>query len=286
MRTALLFVLSFFFFCASFLFAQTAAELDLILGTKEINFAQAGRFVLVTAGEADEGIEAGAAFALAKERGWMPRRAAPDASIKQGELCFLIMEAFKMKGSFLYAAFPGPRYAFRELNYLELIPGQRDPGIKVSGERFLQILGMAAVYAEAVRKAPGQTAAGEAPALAIERIGAVSLGSVYFGPNSAELAETEKAKLRDMSAVLAQHPGAKVVVGGYTAMAGSEGGRLWISIERARAAADYLISLEACREENIIVQGYGAQRPRGNNSTEEGMAVNRRVEVILLNGNI
>jgi hypothetical protein len=144
--------LAFFFFVStSVLCAQTAAELDLLLEAREISFAQASRFVLVTAGVADDGTEAGDAYALARERGWLPKRAKPDAPVKLGELCALIMKAFGMKGSFLYALFPGPRYAFRELDYLRLIPGRRDPGVRVSGERFLQILEMTSNYAERSR---------------------------------------------------------------------------------------------------------------------------------------
>ncbi|MDR2746861.1 MAG: hypothetical protein LBB77_05375 [Treponema sp.] len=132
----------FFFASASILCAQTAAELDLLLETKQVSFAQVSRFVLVTAGMADAGTEAGEIYTLAKEKGWLPEKAAPDSPIKLGELCFLLMGAFDIKGSFLYALFPGPRYAFRELDYLGLIPGQRDPGLRVPGERFLQILEM------------------------------------------------------------------------------------------------------------------------------------------------
>ncbi|MDR0998416.1 MAG: hypothetical protein LBL70_05055 [Treponema sp.] len=133
------------------LFAQTAAELDLLLETKEVSFAQAARFVLAVGDVADEKTEAARAYALAEEAGWLPKRAAPDKPVKLGELCFLIMGAFEMKGSFLYTLFPGPRYAFRELDYLRLIPGQRDPGLKVSGERLLQILETASNYREGNR---------------------------------------------------------------------------------------------------------------------------------------
>jgi hypothetical protein len=130
------------------LHAQTAAELDLLLEAREVSFAQASRFVLVVAGTTDDRAEAGAAYALAGEKGWLPKRASPEDSIKLGELCFLIVEAFGIKKSFLYSLFPGPRYAFRELDYLRLIPGQRDPGLKVQGERFLQILEMVSNYGE------------------------------------------------------------------------------------------------------------------------------------------
>jgi outer membrane protein OmpA-like peptidoglycan-associated protein len=118
---------------------------------------------------------------------------------------------------------------------------------------------------------------------ALERIGVVRLADIRFGPNSAELTETEKTKLWGMSGILARYPNAKVLVGGHTVMAGSEAGRRRISAERARAVADYLVSLKACREEDVIVRGYAAQWPLGDNASEGGRAINRRVEITLLN---
>jgi hypothetical protein len=135
-------MLLFFIGGAVSLCAQTAAELDLILEAEEISFAQASRFVLTAADAADGAMEASSVFDLAKESGWLPKQAAMDSPIRVGELCFLMMGAFHIKGSFLYTLFPGPHYAYRELDYFGLIPGRPDPGLKVSGERFLQILGM------------------------------------------------------------------------------------------------------------------------------------------------
>jgi hypothetical protein len=137
-------VCCFLFLSAVFVHAQTAEEMDGLLESTEVSFAQAARFTLVTADILDETTPAADACALARERGWLPAKAGADSPAKLGELCFLIMNAFNIKGSFLYALFPGPRYAFRELDYLKLIPGRRDPSQKVSGERFLQILAGAA----------------------------------------------------------------------------------------------------------------------------------------------
>jgi outer membrane protein OmpA-like peptidoglycan-associated protein len=105
---------------------------------------------------AASGIEEGDPFALAAEQGWLPRHAAPDKALRLGELSFLLMEAFNIPGSFLYALFPGPRYAFRELDYLRLIPGRQDPAREVSGETLLHILGLVLEYT-------GETPAAEIP---------------------------------------------------------------------------------------------------------------------------
>ncbi|MDR2053344.1 MAG: OmpA family protein, partial [Treponema sp.] len=263
-------------FVSSFLSAQTAAEVESVLSAQAVTLTQASRFVLAVADVLDETAEPGAAYALAREQGWLPQNVSPDSSIGLGELCFLIMKAFDMKGSLLYAAFPGPRYAFRELNYLKLIPGQKDPGVKVSGEWFLQILGTVAAYTGVDQKPPEEAPA-PLPVIAAEEpvpppavggLGAVKLDNIYFGSNSAILTETEKAKLRNMAAVLSQYPNGKVLIGGHTAITGNENGRRQISRERAQAVADFLISQTGRLRESIIVHGYGARRPlstaRGN----------------------
>jgi hypothetical protein len=113
-------------FFGSFVHGQTAAEMDALLDTGEITWDQAG---------------SGAAFALALERGWLPGKAAADSPATLGGLSFLISNAFSIQNSLLYAPFPGPRYAYRQLDYLGLVPGLRYPAMNVSGERLIQILG-------------------------------------------------------------------------------------------------------------------------------------------------
>jgi hypothetical protein len=170
MRGFVLFFIIVFF--TSRLPAQTADELDMILAAPTVSFTQASRFVLVIAEVLDEKTDAAAAYALALERGWLSGDTSAadfsDRPIRQGELCFLIMQAFKIPGSFLYSLFPGPRYAFRELDYLKLIPGPGDPSLKVSGEEMLLILGMVSAYVEEKR---GPAEPSQPPVGAAERQG-------------------------------------------------------------------------------------------------------------------
>jgi hypothetical protein len=58
------------------------------------------------------------------------------------------MESFSIKGSFLYDLFPGPRYGYRELRYLRLLPEPSDPGMQVSGIQLLQIVERVLNYTE------------------------------------------------------------------------------------------------------------------------------------------
>jgi hypothetical protein len=125
----------------SVLHGQTAADMDALLDSREITWAQACRFVLPAAGVLEENAPASAAFDAAREKGWLPKGAEAGSPVKLGGLSFLIMQSFSIKRSPLYALFPGPHYAYRQLDYLGLIPGSHDPALKVSGEDLVQILG-------------------------------------------------------------------------------------------------------------------------------------------------
>jgi hypothetical protein len=53
----------------------------------------------------------------------------------------MLARAFGLRGGLLYRAFPGPRYAYRELIYQKILEGRTDPAQTVSGERLLHLLG-------------------------------------------------------------------------------------------------------------------------------------------------
>ncbi|MDR1444180.1 MAG: OmpA family protein [Treponema sp.] len=270
-------MLVFFAYPLLFLPAQTAGEIDVILETPRVTFTQASRFTLVAADVVDEHTEAAAALEYALAQGWLPKKAGADNPIRLGELCALIMKAFDIKGSFLYSWFPGPRYAFRELDYLRLIPGQRDPAQTVSGERLLQILGMAAVYAGIEDRD-----AGEAPAVQTAGEAAFGVLHIIFAADSTELRAEEQEKIREIIPLLERYPDRKILVAGYTALAGSAEGRMRIAEGRAWTVAGYLLSLGILRSAETVVLGCGAENPAGDNATAEGRALNRRVEISFL----
>ena len=110
----------------------------------------------------------------------------------------------------------------------------------------------------------------------------ISLSNIQFTANSTELPAAEKRKLQEIASILKTIPARKILVAGHTALAGTPQDRLKTSQERAAAVASYLISLGARNVDEIFVQGYGAERPIADNSTPQGMARNRRVEIIIL----
>jgi hypothetical protein len=120
--------------------AQTAAEMERLLDTKEITFTEAAYFTLASVMEKPPEYPSGA-FILALEKGWLPGNAEPNGSIQLRNLSSLMMGAFNLEGGLMYRLFPGPRYAFREMSRRGFIEGRAYPRFTVSGERFLQILG-------------------------------------------------------------------------------------------------------------------------------------------------
>jgi hypothetical protein len=121
-------------------FAQTAAKLDAVLDTERVSYAQAAGIILPAAGRLDP--EAGETRAFSAAGAWLPRRAERDGPITMGELSHLVMRSFNLTGGFMYALFPGPRYAYRALAWRRLLPPNADPARFLTGEELLHITGL------------------------------------------------------------------------------------------------------------------------------------------------
>jgi outer membrane protein OmpA-like peptidoglycan-associated protein len=110
----------------------------------------------------------------------------------------------------------------------------------------------------------------------------ISLEDIRFQADSAAMLPGEESKLEKIAGILKRYPDRDILVGGHTALAGTEEGRKTLSAERAAAVAGYLITRDVRDAERVVVRGYGAERPVADNRTEEGRARNRRVEITIL----
>jgi len=140
-KKAPIIIAGFLLIAPVFVSAQTAAELDTVLGTQNLTCAQAAGFVLAATADTSVKNTSKDAFEQAVAKGWLPQGTKPDENITLERLSFLIMKAFNIKGGIMYTFFPGPRYAFRAMVSRSYIQGAADPDMKVSGDRFLRILG-------------------------------------------------------------------------------------------------------------------------------------------------
>jgi outer membrane protein OmpA-like peptidoglycan-associated protein len=110
----------------------------------------------------------------------------------------------------------------------------------------------------------------------------ITLENIQFLPDSPLLLESEKAKLLQIAAILKAYPERDILITGHTARVGTEESCQVLSEERAKAVADFLLSLNVRDEMGIIFRGFGSRKPIGDNSIEVGRRLNRRVEITIL----
>lgn len=101
---------------------------------------------------------------------------------------------------------------------------------------------------------------------------------VFFNPNESTLQRESRSDLDRAAAFLLANDGIEVEIAGHTDNTGDPGAALGLSRERAQAVKSYLVAnrVDAGR---IKVVGYGASQPIADNDSVEGRAMNRRVEM-------
>jgi outer membrane protein OmpA-like peptidoglycan-associated protein len=77
-------------------------------------------------------------------------------------------------------------------------------------------------------------------------------------------------------------PGWLIVVAGHTDITGDARANQILSLKRAEALRDWMLSTSDVSPTCFAVQGYGATRPIATNDTAEGRAANRRVDISLV----
>ena len=108
----------------------------------------------------------------------------------------------------------------------------------------------------------------------------LTMQNLNFKPDSAELLPGENERLDQIAQVLKEVPDQMFLVEGHTASVGYEKGEMKLSVERANSVANALIQRGIPREK-FICKGSGGTKPIADNSTPEGKAKNRRVEITL-----
>jgi len=236
-----------------------------------------------------------------------PKKAAAGDTARLEGVSLLLMRSFGVSGGILYSLTKNSHFAYRELVYQDVIQGQTDPEMTVSGEHLLFLINRLLARFESAAPAAEEsaeplTAEQEKQLVLVEEINiqlealaisdtsarvtdegvTISLSNIQFLANSAELPESEKKKLREISQILKTIPQRKILISGHTALAGTEQDRMKTSLERAQAVANYLVSLGTRKAEEFEVRGYGSQRPVADNKTLQGMALNRRVEFTIV----
>lgn len=114
-----------------------------------------------------------------------------------------------------------------------------------------------------------------------ERGLAVVLGQGLFASGQFALSPQARSEVGTIAAVLAQYQDNRIAVEGHTDSVGSEVANQRLSERRAEAVRAALIG-RGIAPSRIEMAGFGQGRAIGDNSTAEGRAQNRRVEIIVL----
>ena len=103
---------------------------------------------------------------------------------------------------------------------------------------------------------------------------------ILFETGKSELSSASRASLKKFAESLAQSPETNVAIYGHTDNTGSRKINQELSKERAQAVANYLIG-QKIDPSRLTTRGLAYDDPIADNSTEEGRAQNRRVEILI-----
>ncbi len=106
---------------------------------------------------------------------------------------------------------------------------------------------------------------------------------LLFETGESELLPISLDILRVVAGVLREFPEARVRVEGYTDPRGSAEANLDLSRRRAEAVRDFLAGEGGLGPERVEAVGYGEERPLTGGTTPTALALNRRVQIRVLN---
>lgn len=105
-------------------------------------------------------------------------------------------------------------------------------------------------------------------------------GNITFDVNSSSVSESFKPTLRSVAKVLQEYENTLVTITGHTDSSGSDEYNQLLSEQRATAVANIVLQ-EGILVERVAALGLGESSPIADNTTAEGRAENRRVEITL-----
>lgn len=108
----------------------------------------------------------------------------------------------------------------------------------------------------------------------------ITATEVLFETNGSTLDPKSQHYISEIAAYLLVRTDLVITVSGYTDNVGTEQRNLELSLARAESVKQALMSLGVSAD-RIIVKGLGSQSPVESNSTSEGRAKNRRIELLI-----
>lgn len=107
------------------------------------------------------------------------------------------------------------------------------------------------------------------------------LNNVFFASGSAELLPESQAELTRAATLFKANPKLRVEIGGHTDSVGTDVANQALSRRRAEGVRQFLIGI-GVPAANLQAAGFGEAKPAAANRTEQGRALNRRIEFTIL----
>ena len=123
------------------------------------------------------------------------------------------------------------------------------------------------------------TSEASAWAAEIQKTGHASVYGIEFDTAKATLKPASEKVLGDVLSLLKAQPDWKMKIEGHTDSTGTAAGNMMLSQQRAASVVTWLVGKGIARE-RLTATGLGDTKPIADNSTEEGRAHNRRVELV------
>jgi outer membrane protein OmpA-like peptidoglycan-associated protein len=103
---------------------------------------------------------------------------------------------------------------------------------------------------------------------------------LLFDVDKSALKPASKTNLTNLAVILNKYPDTNILIEGHADSDGTEDHNLDLSKRRSQSVANYLAGQKVI-ETRFTTMGYGESQPIADNSTAEGKAQNRRVEVAI-----
>lgn len=127
----------------------------------------------------------------------------------------------------------------------------------------------------------------EIPGAEVERVGEGinvtfdETSGVYFDTEKYNINAASQETLDKLAGIFKEYPGSNILVEGHTDSTGADAYNLTLSKNRAQAVTNYLVQ-QGVSSGRFNTKWYGETQPKYDNSTVEGRAKNRRVELAIV----
>lgn len=165
--------------------------------------------------------------------------------------------------------------------YTAVLPAGRDYGISISAPGYLFLSERYTIAEET----PYNEYRQDFPLEQLEQLktgGSFVVNNIFFDYNEATLSATSKPELERVIALMQERPTLSLEIHGHTDNVGSASYNVKLSLRRAEAVRDYLVTTGGISADRLRVRGFGFTKPVATNKTEEGRHQNRRSEFTVI----